>query len=149
MESTLYKNFSICRTSGVLNGPLTIVYGLGGLIIILIDKYFIKKIKINKYIKIFITFITYTIVLTLIEGLSGYLCEIILDVEMWNYTSKPYNIGKYMCLFYAPIWGLLGVLISYVIKSYIDKIIKIIPKEATYVFTMILFLDIVLTLITK
>lgn len=149
MESTLFKNTEAIRTSGVLNGPITIVYGLGGLAIILIDKYILKKLNINKYLKIFLSFIIFTIILTLIEGISGYLCKIIFDVDMWNYQNKPYNIGKYMCLYYAPIWGLLGVLITYVLKPYFDKIIKIIPKEMTYFFTLIFLLDITVTIITK
>lgn len=149
MESTLFKNTSVARTSGVLNGPITLVYGIGGITIILIDKYILKKIKVNKYFKVILTFIVYTVVLTLVEGLSGYLCKIIFNTDMWNYTNKKYNIGKYMCLYYAPIWGLLGVFITYVLKPYFNKIIKVIPKEATYFFTLILFVDIVITLITK
>jgi len=68
---------------------------------------------------------------------------------MWNYTHKKYNIGKYICLEYVPIWGLLGVIITYILKPFIDKVIKLIPKEATYFFTIILLLDLVITIITK
>ena len=47
MESTLYKNTTL-KASGVLNGPVTLVYGLGGLTLILINKYIIDKIKTHK-----------------------------------------------------------------------------------------------------
>lgn len=149
MESTLFKNFAPQRVSGVLHGPITIVYGLGGLAIIIINKYFLEKIKINKYLKIIITFLIYTIILSSVELLSGHLCKIIFGVEMWNYTNKPDCIGKYTCLSYALIWGLLGTIITYLLKPFFDKIIKMIPKETTYFFTLIFFLDIVITLITK
>lgn len=148
MESTLYKNTKL-KESGVLNGPVTLVYGVGGLALILINKYIINKIHTNKIIKIVISFLIYAILLTLVELICGYLCNIIFDVDMWNYTSKKYNIGKYICLEFIPIWGLLGVLITYVLKPFLDKLIKLIPKDATYFLTFLLVLDLIITLITK
>ena len=148
MESTLYKNTKL-KKSGVLNGPVTLVYGVGGIALILINKYIISKIHTSTIIKIIISFFIYAVLLTLVELVCGYLCNIIFDVDMWNYTSKKYNIGKYICLEFIPIWGLLGVLITYVLKPFFDKVIKLIPKEATYLLTFILVLDFIITLITK
>lgn len=148
MESTPFKNTTL-KPSGVLNGPVTLVYGVGGIVLILINKYIIDKIKLNKVLKIIISFILYAIVLTLVELICGYICNIIFNIDMWNYTNKKYNIGRYICLEYIPIWGLLGVLITYILKPFLDKVIKLIPKEGTYFFTTILLLDIVITIITK
>lgn len=148
MESTLFKSTTL-KASGVLNGPVTLVYGVGGIVLLLTNKYIIDKIKLNKVLKITISFIIYALILTIVELVSGYLCNLIFDIDMWNYTSKKYNIGKYICLEYIPIWGLLGLLITYVLKPFFDKIIKLVPKEATYFFTFILSLDIIITLITK
>ena len=149
MESTLFKNTSPLKTSGVLNGPITLVYGLGGIAIILINKYIISKIKTNKTIKIIIFFIIYAIALAIVEFISGYLCKLIFGVEMWNYENKKYHIGKYTCLEYIPIWGTIAIIITYILKPFIDKILKLIPKEATYLFLLILSLDTIITLITK
>lgn len=148
MESTLYKNTKL-KASGVLNGPVTLVYGVGGITLLLINKYIIDKIKTNKIVKIIISFIIYTIFLTLVELVCGYLCNIIFDVDMWNYTAKKYNFGKYICLEFMPIWGLLGVIITYILKPLFDKMLKLIPTEATYFFYFILVLDFMITLITK
>jgi len=148
MESTLYKNTTL-KASGVLNGPVTLVYGLGGIVLILINKYIISKIKLNIILKVIISFIIYAIVLTLVELLCGYLCNLIFDIDMWNYTNKEYNIGKYICLELIPIWGLLGVIITYILKPFIDKVLKLIPESATYFFLLILALDFVITIITK
>lgn len=149
MESTLFKISSPSRVSGVLYGPITIVYGLGGIILTLTNKYILSKIKVNKILKLILSFIILAIVLTIVELISGYLCKIIFNTEMWNYHNKQYHIGKYICLEYIPLWGLLGVLIVYVLKPFFDKIIKLIPKEATYLFYLIMTLDIVITLFTK
>ena len=149
MESTIFKNTSIGRVSGVLNGPVTLTYGLGGLTIILIDKYILAKVKINKYLKVFFSFLLFSLLLTLVEGISGYLCELIFNTEMWNYSSKIYHLGKYMCLLYTPLWGLLGLFTSYILKPFTDKVIKLIPREVSYFFIFFLVLDITITLITK
>jgi len=149
MESTLFKNTAPHKTSGVLHGPVTLVYGIGGLAIVIIDKYILDKIKIKKSLKIVLSFFLFSLVLPLVEGLSGYLCELIFDKEMWNYTSKKYNIGKYMCLEMAPLWGIMAVLLSFVLKPYINKLIKKIPNTFTYLSVLFLLLDIVITIITK
>ena len=54
MESTLFKNTSRGRTSGILKGPITMVYAVGGIAIILLDKYLMPRIKTNKIIKLII-----------------------------------------------------------------------------------------------
>lgn len=149
MESTLFKVAEECRVSGVLYGPITIVYGLGGIALILTNKYILSKIKCNKILKIILSFIILSLILTIVELISGYLCKIIFNTEMWNYCNKSFNIGKYICLEYIPLWGLLGVIIIYVLKPFFDKIIKLIPKEATYLFYLILILDIIITILTK
>ncbi len=149
MESTLFKNTTVARTSGVLNGPITIVYPLGALAIILLDKYLISKIKINKKLKLIISFIIYSIILGLIEYICGYLCNIIFNIDMWNYTNKKYHIGKYTCLEYIPIWGLLALIITNILKPYINKIIKIIPREFTYFLSFIFILDLLITILIK
>lgn len=148
MESTLYKNTKL-KASGVLNGPVTLVYGVGGIVLILVNKYIIDKIKTNKILKFIVSFFIYAVLLTLVELICGYLCNIIFDVDMWNYSSKRYNIGKYICLEFIPIWGLLGVLVTFVAKPFFDKVIKLIPKQFTYFFYLILVLDFIITLITK
>ena len=50
MESTIFKNTSRGRTSGILKGPITMVYAVGGIAIILLDKYLMPRIKTNKII---------------------------------------------------------------------------------------------------
>lgn len=148
VESTIFKN-TILKPSGVLNGPITLVYGVGGIVLLIVNKYIIDKIKTKKIIKIIISFIIYTIVLTLVELICGYLCHLIFNVDMWNYTDKKNNIGKYICLEYIGVWEIYGLITTYIIKPYIDKIIKLIPKDLTYISILILALDIIITIITK
>ena len=149
MESTVYKVSLSKRHSGICYGPFTYVYGFGVLALILLKKYCLDKLKINKYLKIFVTFILCTIVLTFIEWLGGNILNLIFDIDMWNYTKKTYNFGKYICLELALIWGLFGTLYIYYIKGFIDKIIALIPNNFTLAVIVINIIDIILVFINK
>lgn len=149
MESTVYKISLSKRHSGICYGPFTYVYGFGVLSLTLLKKYFLDKLHLNKYLKFLITFLLCTITLTLIEWLGGNILNLIFDIDMWNYTKKTYNFGKYICLEYAIIWGLFGTLYIYYLKNFIDKIIKIIPNKFTIAILIINILDIILVLINK
>ena len=149
MESTVYKVSLSKRHSGICYGPFTYVYGFGVLALILLKKYCLDKLKVNRYFKVFITFILCTIILTFIEWLGGNILNLVFDIDMWNYTKKTYNIGKYICLELAFIWGLFGTLYIYYIKNFIDKILEIIPNNFALAVLVINILDIILVLINK
>ena len=149
MESTLYKIINSKRHSGIFYGPITIVYGIGIIALILIDKYLLSKIKCNKYIKLLIEFISFTIILSLIELLCGNITYLIFKIDMWNYIDEPYHIGKYVCLQNSLIWGLLGVLYIHIFKPFTDKIVNQISKRQTYIFILIFIIDLSLVMINK
>ncbi len=141
LESLWYKIFRIKSYSGFLLGPFTPIYGVGVICILLIQKYVISRINGSKLVKLIISFLIFTLVLSIIEGLGGYLLEWLFDVELWNYTNKPYHLGKYVCLEMALVWGVSSVLFIYIIKPFMDRFIKRIPKKATYLFITILVSD--------
>ena len=149
LESTVYKISLSKRHSGICYGPFTYVYGFGVLALILLKKYCLDKLKVNKYFKVILTFILCTIILTFIEWLGGNILNLVFDIDMWNYTEKTYNFGKYICLELAFIWGLFGTLYIYYIKNFIDKIIDIIPDNFALAVMIINILDIILVLINK
>lgn len=144
IESLFYSN----GDSGILLGYWTPIYGIGTVIILLINK-FINKFKLNKVLKILYLFLFSAIVLSIIEALGGYLIKWIFDVEMWNYTNHKFNIGRYTSLEMSLIWGLSSVLLIYYIKPLIDKFIDKIPKILTYILVGLFIIDIFITLIIK
>lgn len=147
LESEVYKIKNINNHSGALFGPVSLVYGIGIIVLLFVNKYFFKKIKTNKYLKLILIFIVSTIILTLVEGTIGYLGKLVLNIDIWNYTNKKYNLGPYMCLDLMPIWGMLGTIYIYYIKNFSDKIIKLIPKKITILSTVLLIIDIIITII--
>ena len=143
IESFIYYN----GNSGILLGWWTPIYGIGVVIILLINN-LISKIKTNKIIRILILFITSAILLSIIEAIGGYLIEWIFNYSFWDYSDYKFNIGKYMALEMGIIWGLCSIIV-YFIKPFFDKIISKIPKYFTYILIILFILDLFFTIIIK
>ena len=144
----LIETFIMKSNSGILLGWWTPIYGIGSIIIILINKY-ITKLKINKVSKVILLFINCSLILTLIEAIGGYLIEFIFNITFWDYTDYKFNIGKYIAIEMAIIWGLSGIVLIYYIKPLLDKIISKIPKYFTYILIILFTIDVVSTLFIK
>lgn len=149
MESTVFKIKNVNIHSGIFYGPITEVYGFGVITLMLLKKYLLDKLKCNKYLKLLITFILCTISLTIIELIGGNVLNLLFDIDMWNYTKKTFNYGKYICLELSLIWGALGTFFIYYGIDFFNKFIKLIPKKLTYVLIIINIIDIIAVLITK
>ena len=149
IESTVYKINNSNRHSGIFYGPLTMVYGFGVLALILIKKYFLDKLNCNKYLKIIIIYITSFIALTFIEYLGGNILNMLFDIDMWNYTKKTFNLGKYICLELSLIWGLLGTIYILYLKDFLDKFINLIPKKLTIFIIIVNLIDTLLIFLNK
>lgn len=149
MESTVYKISKSKRHSGIFYSPFTYVYGFGIISLILLKKHLLDKLNINKYLKLTITFILSTISLTLTEYIGGHILNLVFNIDMWDYTKKTYNFGKYICLDLALTWGLLGTLYIYYLKPKLDKLIQLIPKKLTILIFIITTIDLIITLFNK
>lgn len=149
LESTVYKIKKSKRHSGIFYGPITEVYGFGVLALILLKKFIIDKLHCNKYLKLLITFLLCWTSLTLIEWIGGNILYQIFHIEMWNYTKKAYNIGKFICLELSLVWGIFGTLYIYYLKDFFDQIINLIPKKLTIILLIINLIDTLLILINK
>ena len=143
IESIIYYN----GDSGILLGWWTPIYGIGVVIILLIDK-LVNKIKTNNFIKIILLFMISAILLSIIEAIGGYLIEWIFGYSFWDYSSYKFNIGKYAALEMGIIWGLSSIIVI-IIKPFLDKIISKIPKYFTYIIIIIFILDLFFTIIVK
>ena len=149
MESTLFKIVGSTKHSGIFFGPMTAVYGVGIVSILLLNKYLFKKMHCNKSIIFIVEFIILTIVLSLIELIGGNVLNLLFDIDMWNYSKDSMNFGKYICLRNSIIWGIMGVLYIHIFKEFTDKLLKKITRKETYFFLIIFSIDLVLTLVLK
>lgn len=146
IESFVYGNFG--GSSGILFGPWTVVYGFGTIVILLIYK-LSKKITKNKIIQAILIFILSIFALTLLEFIGGILIERIFNIVFWDYSDCKYNLGKYICLEMSLLWGLASLAFIYLFKPLVDKIIGFIPHFVVYVLTILITIDLIMTIVLK
>ena len=140
----------MCKTyeSGILYGPWTPVYGIGTLIIIFFSNKILKKKNIKKITKLILIFAYCFNTLSLAELIGGLLIEKIFGYSFWDYTKYRFNVGKYICLEISLIWGIVSILFQF-IRPIMDIIIKKMPSIVVYLCAFFMYIDIVITLMTK
>ena len=72
---------------GFLNGPICPVYGIGVGVVV----QFLTPVENN----LVLLYISSTILVTVIEGITGFLLEKIFHNKWWDYSEQPLNIGGY------------------------------------------------------
>ena len=142
IENFVYKHVD----SGILFGFWTPIYGIGILLIFLID-HILKKTKINKYLYPIVLFVISAVFLSTLEYIGGILIEKLYGRVFWDYSSQKFHIGKYTSLKMCLIWGLAGILVVYILKPILDKVIKKIPKFITYILVFLFITDIIFTIV--
>lgn len=149
LESTIYKIKGSKRHSGICYGPVTYVYGFGILGLNVLDQYFLSKTKGNKGKKLFITFISCTILMSLIEFLGGIILYKVFQTRLWDYSKKSYHLGRYLCLELSIVWGILGCFYLYFIKPLLDPLLRKIPQKFSIIVMCIQLLDIIFVIMNK
>ena len=115
---------------GFLNGPICPIYGVGVTVVV----YFLTPYKDN----LILLYALSTVLVTVLEGLTGYLMDKIFHHKWWDYSSQPLNIGGYVCLLFSLIWGVACVAIVKVIHPLIYKALSFIPVTLGIVIAVIL-----------
>lgn len=131
--------------SGILYGPITPIYGIGVVLIIVISHYFFMNLHLPRWRETIIVFFMLVAILTVLEFLGGILIEKFFGIVFWDYSSLPFHIGHYISLEISFLWGFLSILLIYVIKPIIDPMLKGFPPILTILFIILLILDIIFT----
>ena len=126
---------------GFLNGPICPIYGVGVTIVIA----FLTPYKDN----LILLYISSVILVTLLEGVTGWAMDKIFHNKWWDYSKQPLNIGGYVCLIFSLVWGIACVAIMDLIHPLIHQALTFIPRTLGIVLMVILgiamFADIYVT----
>lgn len=136
-------------SSGILYGPWTPIYGIGVIIIILLSNYLFMNLHMPRLYETIIAFFVITFVLTIIEWLGGIGIEKIFNITFWDYSHHKYHIGKYISLKMSIIWGIGSVFLIYLVRPWMDNLIKKIPLWLTIPVGIIFIIDVIFTFINK
>lgn len=115
---------------GFLNGPICPIYGVGVSIVVA----FLTPIKSN----LFLLYITSVILVTLLEGVTGWAMDKIFHNKWWDYSDMPLNIGGYVCLTFSLVWGVACVVIMDFIHPFIHYLLTFIPHTLGIVLIVLL-----------
>ena len=146
---TILKIFNPSMNNGTLYGPWIPIYGLGACIIIAIMRLVFNRFKLKRAEKIICVFLISMISLTLLELIGGYSIELLTGKVFWDYSKMKFNIGHYISLEISLVWGIASLILIYLVKPILDKLIKKIPSIITYLVLFSFFIDVVMNIINS
>lgn len=115
---------------GFLNGPICPIYGVGVTAVITV----LTPYKSD----IIVLYILSVVLVTVLEGLTGWAMDKIFHNKWWDYSDMPLNIGGYVCLLFSIIWGFTCLLIIYFVQPLIHHALALIPTVVGIVLIVVL-----------
>ena len=149
LENIVYFIIGHGSNSGFLYGPITPIYGICSILIIIISNFLFKKLHLKRWVETVFVFVVLTIIITVLEFIGGNLLEHFLNMRLWDYRNMMFNIGRYIALEISIVWGLLAIILIYIVKPLMDKLIKKIPNYITIICLIIFVIDLTVTLINR
>lgn len=134
--------FAACKehhfvNRGFLNGPFCPIYGFGVSLVII----FLTPYRSN----LILLYITSIILVTLLEGITGWAMDKIFHNKWWDYSNMPLNIGGYVCLPFSLVWGIACIAIMNLIHPLIHHVLALMPRTLGIVlivlFGILLIID--------
>ncbi len=107
---------------GLLYLPLSPIYGLGGIAVSL----FLEEWISNPIL----LFIVSLVVCTVLEYIGSFVMEKLFGTVFWDYSKKPFNLQGRICLEFAIYWGVLGLVLIYVLDPATLWAVESLPRPA-------------------
>lgn len=107
---------------GFLIGPICPIYGVGVTLVIACLEAFQSNLLL--------LYISSVILVTVLEGVTGWAMDKLFHNKWWDYSKLPFNIGGYVCLLFSLIWGVACVFIVYFVHPLIHQVLSLIPHTA-------------------
>ncbi len=92
------------------------MFFVGGIAFLLIGE--INEIPKLKNLPLFYQMGLGSIIITLIELISGYILNIRLGLNVWDYSGLPFNFHGQICLYFSVLWFFVS-LIAILLDDYI------------------------------
>lgn len=118
---------------GFLLGPLCPIYGFSALIFIyLLEDYAYDPL---------ILFVLSTVIASIMEYITSYILEKLFKVRWWDYSHLPFNINGRVVLAYSTTFGLMGLLLVYIVNPGYESFILSLNNS---IYTVALVIAIIL-----
>ncbi len=117
--------------------PICPVYGLGALGLLLLS----QEIQQTPWL----LFPAAVLICTGVEWLTGFFYEKVFRVCFWDYSHLPLHLGRHACLRFALCWGILALLIYYLLHPWVVWLVMHIPFWLAPPMAALLLVDTLLT----
>lgn len=104
---------------GFLIGPYCPIYGWAALIMI-----FLLQRYLNDPI---VLFVMGAVIASIIEYITSLFMEKLFHARWWDYSHVKFNVNGRICLTNSILFGLLCVILLYIVNPYIIKMVDLIP----------------------
>ncbi len=136
---SLYHKKPVNR--GFLRGPYIPIYGVGGLLLLLIGEPF----RDNP----FLVFLIALLCCTTLEYFTGWIMETVFGKQFWDYSMMKYTYKNRISLLSSLFWGLMGLFVTYVVSVATMYILTHLPHQfiiiTAVVVPLIMTIDFLMT----
>lgn len=116
---------------GFLIGPYCPIYGFGAALITLLLKRYLNDPAA--------LFVMAVVVCSVLEYLTSFFMEKLFHARWWDYSKDKFNINGRICLRTMIPFGLLGLLMMYVLNPFLLGVLEKLPSAALTVISIIVF----------
>ena len=114
---------------GFLIGPYLPIYGYSAIIMVL----YLNQYKENPLT----VFILAMVVCTFLEYITSYIMEKIFKARWWDYSNLKFNINARVCLKNSLLFGILSIILIYLLNPLLVKLINKMNNTWLIVITII------------
>ena len=111
---------------GFFYGPYCPIYGFGALLV-LYPLLFVRQYPI-------LVFILGVIITSVLEYITSWVMELLFKTRWWDYSQRFLNIHGRVCLLNSTLFGIMSIVVVYIVHPVIQDIVKSIPLAALMSF---------------
>lgn len=117
---------------GFLSGPFCPIYGVGGVLVIIILEPFENNL--------ILLYIAGVVVTTLVEYITGFALEKIFHTKYWDYSDHKFNLQGRICLENSLLFGVMCLVGIHTVQPRLIRLVAMIPDNIMPVIDIVLML---------
>ena len=116
---------------GFLIGPLCPIYGYGAILILLLLLPYKRSVILLFFMAILIC--------SFLEYMTSFVMEKLFKTRWWDYSDVKYNINGRICLNTMLPFGVLGVVVFFIVNPFIKYLLSFISYDILKIVAILLF----------
>ncbi|MDM4761981.1 putative ABC transporter permease [Galbitalea sp. SE-J8] len=119
------------QNRGFLTGPFVPIYGFGALALV----YIVSPYITNP----FLVFVASVVISSALEYATHFALDKAFHIRLWDYSNERHNLHGRICLRNSLLFGMLGLLLLYVIHPLVASVLTALAPTAAIAIAFTLF----------